>query len=318
MTAQETLDELASFLAAGPPLEAATVARPETLGGMQEARVLNLAEDAEVFFRETIQTAVVECLPQWSLKELDPVYKPESHEIEWSEASDVQAIELARDRYANLGPFTPFQAADESYVRRLLFWVCVLTGSGGRRAFFFRAFSSAAELRRKPFTALVNRDGAFTKVDEHIFLFDDKIDCVVFGDYLFVLRKKDYRRIFDQLEAVRREAKAAARELHAKVPIANFDEFANACATQAGMADKLLAIRKRDYFNLLSYEMLEPVIEEFSLRIPVEDRNGSPHLVFRSEPAHRWRILRLVDDDYLKSSMTNHKYEVNSKSEPPN
>jgi hypothetical protein len=51
------------------------------------------------------------------------------------------------------------------------------------------------------------------------------------------------------------------------------------------------------------------------LAIPVETREGSPHLIFKSEPAHRWRILRLVDDDFLKSSMTAHRYEVNSKIE---
>lgn len=317
MTAQETLDELRSFLAAAPPLEAATVARSTDRNAPHEARVLNLANDAESFFRETIQTAVADHLSHWSLKQLDPVYKPESREVEWSEVADVQAIELARDRYTNLGPLSPFHTADDGYVQRLLFWVCVLTGTDDRRAFFFRAFSSKAELKRRAGAALVNKDGAFTKVDERIFLFDDRVDCVVFGDYLFVLRKNDYRRVFDQLEAVRQEARAAARDLHAKVPIANFDEFTDACASQAGMADKLVSIRKRDYFDDLCYEMLEPVMEEFSLRIGIEQRNGSPHLVFRSEPAHRWRILRLMDDDYLKSSMTNHKYEVNSKSAPP-
>jgi hypothetical protein len=79
------------------------------------------------------------------------------------------------------------------------------------------------------------------------------------------------------------------------------------------MADKLIAVQNRDYFEQLTYEMLEPVIAEFKLDIPVETRNGSPHLVFKSEPAQRWRILRLVDDDFLKSSMTDHRYEVNSK-----
>lgn len=47
------------------------------------------------------------------------------------------------------------------------------------------------------------------------------------------------------------------------------------------------------------------------------EATGSLHRAWAAELERRWRILRLVDDDYLKSSMTDHKYEVNSKIEPP-
>lgn len=63
--------------------------------------------------------------------------------------------------------------------------------------------------------------------------------------------------------------------------------------------------------------MLKPVIIEFSLNIPTTDVDGEKQLVFRSEPDQRFRILKLVDDDYLRSTMTNHRYEVNSKTDPP-
>jgi hypothetical protein len=316
MTAREALDELKVFLAESPDLEVATVAAAQEQDGQPEARVLALADDAENFFRSVISSAVVDQLPNSSLKALDPVYKPEKDVIEWAQATEVEAIQLTVTRYANLSPLAPFQPKDKAYIRRLRFWVGVLTDRKGRQAYFFRAFSSASELQRKRGAAMVLRDGSFTKVDEQIFLFDDSIDCFVFEGYLFVLRKNDYRRIFDQLEVVRQRARLAAAALHAKVPIANFDEFEKACTTQAALADKLIAVQSRDYFNQLSYTMLKPVIDEFNLKIPVETSNGAPQLVVQTEPEHRWRILRLVDDDFLKSSMTEHRYEVNSKTAP--
>jgi hypothetical protein len=42
--------------------------------------------------------------------------------------------------------------------------------------------------------------------------------------------------------------------------------------------------------------------------------NGSEQLVFHPDPQNRWRILKLLDDDYLHSSLTTVDYEVNSKS----
>jgi Domain of unknown function (DUF4868) len=317
VTPRETLEELTAFVAARPELEVATVARPPRTDGQQEGRVLNLARDAESFFRDVIESAAIGRLQGSQLQRLDPVYKPEPDVIEWVEVAQVPAVRAARERYTNLSPLNPFAPEDDAYKRRLLFWVGVLTDAQGRRAHFFRSFSASAELKRKRGAALVSKEGTFTKIGEQIFLFDDSIDCFVFGKFLFILRKNDYRRIFDQLEEVRRQALKAAAQLNAKVPIANFEAFAKACSAQAGMADKLLAVQKRDYFERLSFQMLEPVIDEFSLGIPVEMRSGSPHLVFKGEPEHRWRILRLVDDDYLRSSMTDHKYEVNSKTESP-
>jgi hypothetical protein len=118
------------------------------------------------------------------------------------------------------------------------------------------------------------------------------------------------------LAVVLRRAKKAAKELHAKVPIANFAEFERACTSDARLADKIIAVRARDYFDRLSYTMLAPIITEFSLDIPTQDIEGDTQLVFRSAPDQRFRILKLIDDDYLRSSMTNHRYEVNSKTAP--
>jgi hypothetical protein len=57
------------------------------------------------------------------------------------------------------------------------------------------------------------------------------------------------------------------------------------------------------------------VISQFNLAIPTKTVNGETQLVFEPEPAKRFGILKLIDDDYLSSSMTGHGYEANSKSQ---
>jgi hypothetical protein len=321
VTPRETLDNLAATFIEGDrvggQLEAATVATPLRPDDWPEARVLGLANDAEAFFRSLINEAALDPLSQIRLRRLDPLYKPDPDEIEWAPLEDVPAVALAVERYANLSPLAPFEPSDDKFKRRMRYWVAVLTADDRRQAFFFRSFSASAELQRKRAAALVSRDGIFTRVDEQIFLFDKSVDCFAFDEYVFVVRKGDFRRIFDQLELVRQHAERAARELHEKVPIANADEFVKACGAQAAMADKMLSVRSRDYFDRLSYTMLKPVITEFNLKIPTRDVNGETQLVFETTPDQRWRILKLIDDDYLRSAMTDHRYEVNSKTDPP-
>jgi hypothetical protein len=317
VTAQSSLEQLATFLASRPVLEAATVARPARGAQTPEPRTMSLAGDAQEFFRDIITTRVQDNLSgsAWTLKPLDPLYKPDPEEVEWQATQGIPEVIYATTKLANLSALGPFDPSDEQYKKRLVYWAVVLTGSVGTQGFFFRSFTAAAELKRKRGAALINRSGSFTRVDGEIFLFDDDVDCFVFDGYVYVLRKRDFRRIFDQIGAVLAKAKAAASDLNTRVPIANFAEFEKACSSDSRLADKLLAVRGRDYFNQLSYAMLAPVIRQFKLTIPTKTVNGTTQLVFESEPAGRFRILKLVDDDYLRSSMTNHSYEVNSKSE---
>jgi hypothetical protein len=319
VTARTNLTNLRDFLDEPLSLEAATVARGAKEGDPPEARVLSLADSAEEFFADIVKGRVKSKLepPAWSVKKLDPIYKPEPEELEWQRTSELDPIIYATDKLRNLSALAPFDGADEKYKRRLIYWAVVLTASDGRKAFFFRSFTASAEIKRKKGAALVSRQGSFSRVEEAIFLFDDSIDCFAFGDFVYVIRKRDFRRIFDQISAVLRRAKRAARDLHAKVPIANFAEFESACGSDSRLADKVLAARDRSYFNQLSYAMLKPVIDDFKLGIQTTTVAREKQLVFRTEPDHRFRILKLIDDDYLRSSMTKRRYEVNSKTDPP-
>jgi hypothetical protein len=271
-------------------------------------RSVALADDAAQFFRRVVGQAV-EGVAASRLVAFDPVYKADAGEVEWLELAGVAAVELAVDRQRS--STAPFDAGDDGYLRRLQYW----TASLGNEAFFFRAFSPAAELGRKRGVALVLRGGTFRTVTDRIFLFDENVDCVVYGGVIFVLRSRDYRRIFEQLDALRREAGTAAAEVEKRVPIVNADEFVAACSTDSRLAEKVLAIRRRPYYDQLSVSLLEPVIRDFDLDVQTVVDGGTRKLVFDARPEGRFLILKLLDDDYLRSQMTERRYEVNSKLE---
>jgi hypothetical protein len=311
MTAVTALTALGQFLATNPSFELTTAAKPATGQTQHELRYVPLNGAAKAYFQH-ITTETVNVAQAAELRPLDLTYKPEAGTVEWVDLATVPAVRAACERLAELGELSNFAPADDKYKKRLLYWAGVRQADG-KRAFLFRSFSQAAELKRKKLAAIVVRDGPFELLDEQVFLFDENVDCVVYDGYVYVLRRNDYRRIFDQLEQVRHAALTAAARLNERVPIQNFAEFAESCANQPAMADKLIAVERRDYFPQLSYDLLAPVIAEFELPIQIDNGDGNPKLVFDSALEHRWRILRLVDDDYLRSSMTNHRYEVNSK-----
>ncbi len=52
-----------------------------------------------------------------------------------------------------------------------------------------------------------------------------------------------------------------------------------------------------------------------SLSVPIVNEGGVEMLVYDS--SQQWTLLKLLDDSYLTSLMTNRDYEVNSKREQP-
>jgi hypothetical protein len=67
--------------------------------------------------------------------------------------------------------------------------------------------------------------------------------------------------------------------------------------------------------SLLGYDAGHtPHHKEFHIDLRIVEENGQEKLLFEVDLAKRWLILKVLDDDYLGSTMTNERYEVNSKS----
>lgn len=305
------LEELRKFVEAGPDLEVAVIARPAE--GEPQVAHLALAGEAEQMFRDVVDKAVVKRIDSWVPRALDPIYKPDPHDLEYCLAADVGSVQQSVESVKDLNQATAFDPNDTAFKRRLSYSAIVLT-KDEQRAVFFRRFTAKSELARKRGVALMLKDGIYENVDEEIFVFDEDVDCFVFEDQLHVVHKLNYRKIFEQLDAVYAKAVEAAGALKGKVPIRNFAEFEDACSKHGAMADKIIAISSRDYFDTLSVEVLEPVIEEFGLQIEVHEEDGVKSLVFEKDVSRRFRILKLMDDDFLRSAFTEHRYEANSKS----
>ena len=76
---------------------------------------------------------------------------------------------------------------------------------------------------------------------------------------------------------------------------------------------KLNNIASKQYLKQIKMADIKKVIEEFDLKIKTIHKGRKEMLVF--DPADKWAILRLLDDDYLGSVMTGQNYEVTGKRE---
>jgi hypothetical protein len=134
---------------------------------------------------------------------------------------------------------------------------------------------------------------------------------------LFINSNHKLRQILGKFQAVLKEVEKHSQNLTQKLPsdveIANPDDLEEACKADGRLASKLAQVVQRDYWDRVTGEDIERVIKNYGLdesgKIDYED--GS--ITYSPSPQQRWTLLKLLDDDYLGSEMTDEKYEADNK-----
>ncbi len=263
-------------------------------------------------FRDAAYSALPDDEDDVILVPYDATYRPQPHELMYialDDAPDVaELVEVATDVSA-----APQFTADEKLIRQLRFYATVIS-TEGEAALFFRAYSPTKELtRRRGFAAMFD-DGLFQKVQHKTFLFDNDADCFAWGGYMFIRRKSAFERIFRYLEELKEAADETLDAVLQHVPVSNEDDFREACKGQIQMLAKLASISRKPYLADLTMDVIEETISAYDLHVAISDEDGERKLVFDpSTQQSRWAILKLLDDDYLESAMTEERYEASSK-----
>jgi hypothetical protein len=164
-----------------------------------------------------------------------------------------------------------------------------------------------------------------TLADNNTLLLDRSIDAIVAGGYAFFANRKAFQRIFGLIEEMQARAAATFDLVTAGLRIEGFDEFrAIATSAQPAMLGKMASIQQKlDRFPGYAGAITMPNLVTFvrdnpQTGVELVGDGEDARLVFRSDIQHRFKILKLLDDDYLESALTHLQYDANSKAALPN
>jgi hypothetical protein len=310
MPALESLQGLAQALEGDPAVIVLVAAEPEENVLIQR---LNLRQDLAAEFLSAAKDSVPPVGPQVRLRPYEAGYKPDSDEIMYIDLSQNAAIASQIAEFSQVQQAELFHEDDE-IIDSLRFYAIVVSPNARRRAVFFRAYSPKKELtRRAGFAALLSR-GSYDKVESKIFLFDHDTDCFSWDGYLFIHNVGAFQRIFGYIEELRARANATVDAVLAQIPVSNAEAFRTNCTGQLQMMSKLAQIARKPYLARVTMQDMRRTIDDFHLDVQIVRENGQEKLLFEGGLEKRWLILKLLDDNYLGSTMTHEKYEVNSKS----
>lgn len=240
----------------------------------------------------------------------EPGSDPEPHEVEYLKLSEHPQI---RDQISPL--LSPMDLGifddDDSFKSGLRFYVIVVQKEDEEPIYYFRAYSPKKELRRSSSFAAIFTEGHFDLVDEPLLLFDEHLDCISQGDHMYVLQRWNFQQMFRFFELIQEIGQQILDDIKGKVPIQNFDDFVASCINSPIKLAKLRNVSQSGLIERVGMEDIKGLITEYDLAIEVVEENGQDMIVYSS--ADQWAILRLLDDGYLESVLTEQRYEVANK-----
>jgi len=191
----------------------------------------------------------------------------------------------------------------------------------------YQGFSSEKALAKgKRIVAFWNGE-RFASLDAQPLVIDRSLRLFAFGATgetpppIMVMKSNNaYESLFGALPDLKVQAAETFTATLGKLPIVGGEELQAACESDLNMMRKLLSIKHRmeqpGYPDAVDMPSVVAFLERNPhVNVPIETTDGSPTLVFRPQAQQRWALLKLLDDDFLRSDLTNINYEANSKTE---
>jgi hypothetical protein len=245
------------------------------------------------------------------LLEYDAGYKPYRHEIEWVEFPDVDYLSNLLNDIPNPADIPLFNQQENEFLKHLRFFVIIIQLHQRDPIYCFCTYSKMKELSRGKKIFAIKVGDRYEALTQTGFVFDERIDCIASGNFVFSFNKNRFQLIFRFYDKLKEAATESLTNIQACIPIANFSDFSTSCMSHLQKLEKLRNIANKPYLSRITMEDIRRTITRNRLNVEIVVENGQEKLKF--DPKDKWAILNLLDDAYLESEMTHLNYEVSSK-----
>jgi len=185
--------------------------------------------------------------------------------------------------------------------------------------FLFRKYTPKKLLEKGKLACIIRRD-QFEKLDDQIITLDSSYDAALLlkaqdpsrpaqqqPDMLIFCRSW-FESFFSFVDVYRHEVEDNQAYLDEKGILENAAQMVQTCCSDSRAIKKLARILHNRQLDSLDLPKIRTVIRDYNLPVSL---NHEGKLQVSQE--HIWVILRILDDDYVKSEITDTKYEARSK-----
>lgn len=254
-------------------------------------------------FIEITNTVVSQLLDMGKLqyKEYKPAIYYGDNTIETIEIGEIQDLEETLNRMTFLG----LKEFNTSVTKNL--WAYAIKISNPD-IILFRKYTESRILEKKGLIPLIWSDGRFNQIDGSVLTIDEDIDCIIFNKQIYILNKLNFEKIFSFMDKFKDKIKTQISILETKEILDDINKFLELCSSDARKIKKLYKLLESDTLTNIDFQKIKEINDNYNLNLNFTEDNK---IIIEKEKL--WDILRVLDDDYLKSPITDNKYLAHSK-----
>ena len=176
-----------------------------------------------------------------------------------------------------------------------------------------------ATKRPRGLRALLPRDGVYEAIDGDVIYYQPRFDVLVVAEFALVSTRTVLEQRLGGDQTLKEQALATLDVISATLDIAGLAELRKAATSDHTMMVKLGQVRRLidsdpAYAAALHTERLLAFLDNHpDIDIPTAGQGSTRALSFVASPQQRYRLVKLLADDYLRSDLTNRQYEAGSK-----
>jgi Kiwa KwaB-like protein len=195
----------------------------------------------------------------------------------------------------------------------------LFTDSAQQLARFYQKLGTAKTLEKARRKLLLWQGDTFSRIETQTLVLDDNLRLAVTEHGAIMTQPSVYELLFGALPELASQAQETYKATLAPLDIEGGAELAEACSHDINMMRKLASIELKlqdpAYRTRLTQDSLVKFIRS-NPHVDVElvEINGQIRIKYDKRPQRRWAILKLLDDDFLRSELTDTDYVSNSKS----
>jgi len=190
----------------------------------------------------------------------------------------------------------------------------------GAAVTFYRVRETLLQLTERKSLNLILRRGHYERLAPgDVLIMSGIFDAVVIAGIAFFFAKQRFEQAFGFTAELARSSGETFDLVTTNLRIKGIEQLRHACTTQPAMMAKMASIRRSiDAEPAYAAAMTMPRLTAFvrerpNLGIEIEGTGADEQLVYNPARETRWKLLNLLDDDFLRSHLTERDYEAGSK-----
>lgn len=158
--------------------------------------------------------------------------------------------------------------------------------------------------------AMIFKGDSFKSLKEDVLTIDGTFDVLACNNTLIFENKQKFEKALLYEEIKQEIAKEALEEIYHIDIIENFDDFQQMLIDDKHSINKLTKLKAKRYFREKTFEDYRRIIDRYNINIELDEAEEK---FIITNKAQAKLLVKVLNDDYLMSELTEIKYSAHSK-----